>query len=327
MLAGVRKRNIKKILNYYKYIIFILLKINCVKLYQNYIGYRIRIISMEQNIFQVVKEDHFDEILNTQMQNLILVMLSSKTCKPCKTFKPKFVDLSKKNKDTVFIYIDRDNYELTQNKYFLQFKFTPTFVFYFGKNQIAFIEGAHEEALVKTISLLKQKIEEKKREFFEKEKMIEEQKIKELQNTQIPLVQQPVQPVQSVVQQQPRQAVSTQNSELLAKKMELLNKFKLLAQNGISVPKYNLDSDYNEMLQEFKNITETLNLQLSQHSNESENSSKNNEEMRKKQEQIRQIQELDKLNQKLQPQTLQKLQHLKKILQMKEQQEKNNRNV
>jgi len=286
---------------------------------------------MEQNIFQVIKEDHLDEILSNYMQNLVLVMLSSKTCGPCKTIKPKFVDLSKKNKDTVFIYIDRDNYELTHNKYFNQFKFTPTFIFYFGKNQIAFVEGAHEEALVKTIALLKQKIEEKKKEFNEKERAMEEQKLKELQNAQLALSNQQ----------------SIQPSDLLMKKMELLNKFKLLAQNGIHVPKFNLDSDYTVMLQEFKNITDPLNtlsthsngeernnaplqLQQSQITNESENSKnqiKNNDELRKKQEQIRQIQELDKLNQKLQPQTLQKLQHLKKILQMKEQQEKNNRNV
>lgn len=288
---------------------------------------------MEQNIFQVIKEDHFDEILTNYMQNLVIIMLSSKTCGPCKTIKPKFVDLSKKNKDTVFIYIDRDNYEVTQNKYFNQFKFTPTFVFYFGKNQIAFIEGSHEEALVKTLALLKQKIEEKKKEFNDKERILEEQKLKELQNTQLtPSIQQPV--------QQP-----VQPSDSLIKKMELLNKFKLLAQNGISVPKFNLDSEYNVMLHEFKNITDPLNtrtiphnddernnapLQSSQISNESDNSknqAKNNDDLRKKQEQIRQIQELDKLNQKLQPQTLQKLQHLKKILQQKEQQDKNNRNV
>ena len=126
---------------------------------------------MEQNIFQVVKEDHLDEILTNYMQNLVLIMLSSKICGPCKTIKPKFVDLSKKNKDTVFIYIDRDNYEVTQNRYFTQFKFTPTFIFYFGKNQIAFIEGAHEDALIKTIVLLKQKIDDKKKEFNENEEI------------------------------------------------------------------------------------------------------------------------------------------------------------
>lgn len=279
---------------------------------------------MEQNIFQVVKEDHLDEILTNYMQNLVLIMLSSKTCTPCRTIKPKFVDLSKKNKDTVFIYIDRDNYELSNNKYFTQFKYTPTFVFYFGKNQIAYIEGAHEEALVKTIALLKQKIEEKKKEFVEKERALEEQKLKELQNAQIPSTQ------SHVIQVPP-----SQPSELLKKKMDLLNQFKLLAENGIPVPKFNLDSDYEEMVHMFKSITDPLNTQLHQStvshtstvSNDSEVLKNKNMEELKKQEQIRQIQELDKLNQKLQPQTLQKLQHLKKIMQMKEQQEKNNKNV
>lgn len=283
---------------------------------------------MDQNIFQVVKEDHFDEILSNYMQNLVLVMLSSKTCGPCKAIKPKFVDLSKKNKDTVFIYIDRDNYELTNNKYFTQFKYTPTFVFYFGKNQIAFIEGSHEEALLKTIALLKQKIEDKKKEFNEREKALEEHKLKELQNAQL------------ISTNKQSNQPSNQPSDLLVKKMDLLNKFKFLAQNGINVPKFNLDSDYNLMMHEFNNITDPLStnsahtideehdnapLQQSQLTNESDNSKnqiKIDEELRKKQEKIRQIQELDKLNQKLQPQTLQKLQHLKKILQMKEQQEK-----
>ena len=116
---------------------------------------------MEQNIFQVINEPHLDEILSNHMRDLIVVMLSSRNCEPCKLLKPKFVVLFKQHKDTFFVYIDKNNYVTTQNKYFNEFQYTPTFLFYFGGGRIAIVEGGYEKSLIQTLLILKQKIEEK----------------------------------------------------------------------------------------------------------------------------------------------------------------------
>ena len=286
---------------------------------------------MEQNIYQVVKEIHLDELLTNNMQTLAVIMLSSKTCGPCKRIKPKFVDLSKQNKDTLFIYIDIDNYEVINNKYFQDYKnVTPTFVFYFGGVKIAFIEGAHDQSLIQAITFLKQKIEDKKQEIMKKEKILETQKIQELQDVQININQNNDNNDSAAIGE--TRKVSS-DVELLNKKMDLLNKLRELAQKGVSVSKYDLNSDYNQMLYEYQLKLNVLAQQLQPQPQQQQQQQQpqqpqqqqhelNNQDL-KKQEQVKKIQELDKLHQRMQMQSFQKLQQLKMIQMMKEQQEKN----
>lgn len=295
---------------------------------------------MSGNLFQVINESHFDEILNNNIQNMIVVMLSSKNCTPCKTIKPKFVELSKleQNRDVFFVYIDRSNFQLTQNKYFTEFEFTPTFVFYFGGNKIAFVEGAHEPSLVRAIEVLKQKINQKRQEFEQKEKLLEEQKVNELQK--INVKPNPV----------------SEELILLNKKMELLQQLSNLMSMGAKLTKkYNLDSTLDELTFEYNFQTNQQFRQyvLSKELNETNTKTStddvppelpplppfeeqekeqaqqvqqiqqtNNNDLLKKQEQVKQIRELDLLNQKMQAVSFQKLQQLRKIQQMKEEQEK-----
>jgi len=279
---------------------------------------------MEQNIYQVVKEIHLDELLTNNMQTLAVIMLSSKTCGPCKRIKPKFVDLSKQNKDTLFIYIDIDNYEVINNKYFQDYKnVTPTFVFYFGGVKIAFIEGAHDQSLIQAITFLKQKIEDKKQEIMKKEKILETQKIQELQDVQININQ----------NNDNNDSAAIGETRKVSSDVELLNKLRELAQKGVSVSKYDLNSDYNQMLYEYQLKLNVLAQQLQPQPQQQQQQQQpqqpqqqqhelNNQDL-KKQEQVKKIQELDKLHQRMQMQSFQKLQQLKMIQMMKEQQEKN----
>lgn len=121
---------------------------------------------MENNIFQVIHESHLDEIFRDNPQILILIMYSSKLCTPCKTYKPKFVDLSKANKDVMFIYVDNTKYTITDDKYFKTCDVVPMFLFYFGNNKIAWIQGVNEKKILTIMGDLKNKINQKKQEFM-----------------------------------------------------------------------------------------------------------------------------------------------------------------
>lgn len=274
---------------------------------------------MEQNIFQVVDENHLNEILAEHSENLVIIMYSSKTCGPCKTIKPKFISLSRQYPDTFFIYVDRLNYKIVTNKHFNEYQFTPTFLFYIGNSQVAYVEGAHEPALVKTLSILQQKIDEKKKEIIEKEKSIESQKILELEKLKL----------EAMGNNKPKgiknDSMNNQNIENMTKKMDLLNKLRELAQTGVKLTQnYNLDSDFEMMLYEYQFHT---NPKFSQSNTDPKPTSEgtikdDNSQILKNQEKVRQIQELSIISQRMQMQNLQKLQLLKNIQMMREQQEK-----
>jgi thiol-disulfide isomerase/thioredoxin len=291
---------------------------------------------MQDNIFQVINENHLDEILNDHPQNLVVIMYSSKNCGHSKTIKPKFTNLSKTQNDCFYIYIDLTNFTKTTNKYFAGFEFTPTFLFYFGGKKIAFIEGAHEQSLLNTITFLKKKIDEKRKVMLLKVEILDKEKIEEINNININLTN-------DVITNSQDNFLKDTGAEIVKKKMDLLNKLRLLVQNDIKLSKnFNLESDYDDMLFEVEFHTnpqfrqqimiETKKLQQNQLSkqnekildpvhnlNEPENSSK-------KQDQIRQLQELSIIDQRMQMQNWQKLQQLKQIQKMKEQQEKNQNN-
>lgn len=304
---------------------------------------------MSQNIFQVINETHLDEILLQHMRDLVIIMLSSKTCPPCKIIKPKFIELSKSHKDVFFVYVDRSNYNGTTNKYFAEYEFTPTFLFYFGNNRVAFIEGSHEESLIKILMILKQKINEKRQEIQQKEKIIENQ-IQNLQNQPLD-----IQNNIAIQELNPINEVNNANAhtELTQRKINGLNKLRELVQKGIKLTSsYNLDSDIDDINFEirfqtdpqFKQYILTHKQQsIAQQTNEltqqngnftspavrtTQSTQSSTAELQpialRKQEQVKQIQELNMLNQKMQMESLQKLQLLKKIKTVKEQQELNN---
>lgn len=313
---------------------------------------------MDQNIFQVINENDLDEILSNHIRDLVVIMLSSQTCAPCKVIKPKFVGLSQQHKDVFFVYIDRSSYTITGNKYFTEFEYTPTFVFYFGGNKIAFVEGGHEPSLVQAITVLKQKIAEKKKEFEQQEKLLAQQKMNELEAISLLNKMQNNNNNQNKIttpnntEEENKNVNNKQVTEemiMLNKKMEILQKLRELNNIGIKLTKnYNLDSSIEEMMFEYQFQSnpqfrqQILQQQASveqpppvqqqsppppvqkQSDEETVENNSQQEELAKKREQVRQIQELDMLNKKMQAQSFQKLQQLRRIQQMKEQQEKNN---
>lgn len=224
---------------------------------------------MSQNIFQVLDEQHIDEILEDHQTQITIIMFSSKPCPHCKMIKPKFVDLAKQEGDCFFIYVDITNFKTTKGTYTKALESTPYFAYYIHGQQLANITGAHEQALVKTLHAIKEKIATKQQS-------------------------------QTQSQEQPQD---------IAKKIEVLNKLRLLGQRGGKLTKnYNLESDYDELLLEYERITKPTQDQQAQ--------------LLKKQEQMKQIQDLNRVNQQVQMQQMYKIQQLKQLQKMKEEQER-----
>lgn len=117
---------------------------------------------MAQNIVRVVEEGELEEILNTNNSKIVTIMFSSQNCPPCKTIKPKFVELASIYSDCYFVYIDIDNFEPQNSKYLDMVEGTPKFIFYFNMQDIAFVMGSNYDGLNDTMKTLVSKLEEKK---------------------------------------------------------------------------------------------------------------------------------------------------------------------
>lgn len=118
---------------------------------------------MTNNIYQVLNEKDLDEILMNYPHNLSIIMFSSKTCMPCKKFKPYFVSGAQKFKDCFFIYIDLHQFEQTEYKYTKDVECTPKFIFYFDNKPIADMLGGDKDKFFESVAFLENKITEKKK--------------------------------------------------------------------------------------------------------------------------------------------------------------------
>lgn len=257
---------------------------------------------MANNIFQVINENHLSEILENNVKTLTVVMMSSKECPPCKAFKPRFVAFSKEHQDCLFVYIDILNYKNLTNKYTTDLKSTPTFYFYFNETRLAVITGAHDQTINNTILTIKEKIEQNKKEFQQKDAQLSKQKQTEIQQVQIE-----------------------------DKKLELLKKLKEMNLGQ----QFTLESDYDEMLFEYKFNTD---VQFRQRlMNKAPVPAQPPQEDKcvdgscpitppsLKQQQLKQIQDLNAVNNYIQNQQLMKLQQLKHIQKLKEMKESNDK--
>lgn len=279
---------------------------------------------MSQNIFQVTSETHLNNIIEDNPQKIVLIMYSTKNCKPCKEFKPKFISMAKKNTNTLFIYVDNTKYNVETNKHFNKLTSTPSFLFYFSGIELGVVVGANETTIATTLANFEQKIEERKKQIQMENQQIENAKF------------------------------NNPDTEIVRKKMMMLNKLIELSNNGaVLTGAYNLDSKYEDILFEYRyqidpdfrqhilhieqqklQQQQQLQMQQQQQSQQQQqqqqptieqNNNNNNDidqEHIKKQQKVIQIKELNKLHQKMQMQSYQKLEQLKKLQLMKEQAEK-----
>lgn len=297
------------------------------------------------NICQVIEEGQLDKILNDRIGKLTLIMYSSKTSKVCKQFKPKFVELSKVNKEVFFVYVDAVNYKIVMNKYFQTCQ-VPTFLYYINAMEVARVVGPNEAVIVSFMRQLEEKIEMRKNQMLE-EKNKQLQREQALQNEVVvhkEVIQSQKESVSLPPQKEsvpPTPKYKNSDTELLEKKIAILNRLGEMCERGARLTNtYNLDSSYDDMMFEYRfqmdpsfrqhilalrkevplppNHSETVD-----NGNNSNNNKQEQEELEKKHQKVNQIKQLTDLHEKMQLQSYQKLEQLKKIHELKEHSERN----
>jgi thiol-disulfide isomerase/thioredoxin len=168
---------------------------------------------MSNNIVRVLNEKDLTEILNNNLQRIVLVMYSSKTCGPCQSIKPTFIKLARTNTDTYFVYVDLSDFDDQSKKFVHNIKGVPKFSYYYNNHELLNFTGANEELMVNNLHELKHKIKER---------------IAQLQMEE------------------------RQNSEAFQQKITMLKRLYMLHDAGIKLSKmYDMDSDYAEMCTEY----------------------------------------------------------------------------
>lgn len=128
-------------------------------------------MSLQGNIYQLLSGTDLEEVLNDNKDSIVIVMFSDKMCEPCKTIKPHFINLSIKNPDAFFVYIDINNFD-HQNKVVVPHA-VPKLVFFYNTFELAYVEGAKIDEFLHTFEFLKNKI------FTAKQKLEVEKKLNE----------------------------------------------------------------------------------------------------------------------------------------------------
>jgi thioredoxin 1 len=105
---------------------------------------------MDENLFKVETNDVLMQLLTNVKNRLIVILYSAQWCGPCKQIKPKFIELSEKKKEILFLYIDVDNYDAEDDNV----EALPTFMFYKDNNKLDSFEGANEEKLKEMLNIL-----------------------------------------------------------------------------------------------------------------------------------------------------------------------------
>lgn len=298
---------------------------------------------MEQNIFQVANEDHLNHIINKNIKSLIVIMVGSKTEKN-KELKKMFVNMATKYKNVFFVYIDTTNFYVTENRYFESHHSLPKFLFYFGPKEIGFVRDENENDFIKMLTIINDKVEEK-RKLFQSSQPIPQTNSNQynINTTKGDKVEETGQDSKPVPKNTQPIIDNKKLIELVNKKIEILNELREFNLKGVKTSKYDLNSDYDEMLAELMMIKQTFSVHSSddqalvssipedkgkQQDTKTELNVTDEEKklLLKKQEQVKQIQELEMLQQKLQIQSFQKLQQLINIRQMKLEEERQSNN-
>ena len=113
---------------------------------------------MSENIFKISKTNDLFQLLKDLKDKLIIIMFSAKWCGPCKSIKSVFYDFSKYYTNSIFIYIDIDEYNDKDCPIINKIDSVPTFMFFNNNNLLALIKGSDPNKLQETIKNCELKI-------------------------------------------------------------------------------------------------------------------------------------------------------------------------
>ena len=273
------------------------------------------------NIHRVLEYKALEHLFNNNPNKLIIIMFSMKTCKPCASIRPLFLDLSKKHLDSVFVYIDITEFKDTVN-FLDEIKEggVPQFHYYYGKDHLACVEGADSQLLVETLLNLKKKINMITTETLRSNSQTS---LNSLSSNQQVINQQPTSPpVTNLIQQKVEEpkVVTTvpdlSGRDLRHDKLIMLKKLYDLTKKGIKLTTtYNIESDIDDMLWEYNIHTNLEGIVVGGSGGSLViNSDKDYHEQEKQQKinDIKSLAELNNLNKKKQLSCIEQLMQIKK---------------
>ena len=113
---------------------------------------------MSDNIFKISKTNDLFQLLKDLKNKLIVIMFSAKWCGPCKNIKNNFYEFSKYYINSIFIYIDIDQYDDKKCPIINKIDSVPTFMFFNNNNLLTLIKGSDQNKLQETIKNCELKI-------------------------------------------------------------------------------------------------------------------------------------------------------------------------
>ena len=138
---------------------------------------------MSDNIFKISKTNDLFELLKNLSNKLIIIMFSAKWCGPCKSIKNNFYEFSKIYTNSLFIYIDIDEYNDKDCPIINKVDSVPTFMFFNNNNLLTLIKGANSNKLQETIQNYELKITEQNIPKVNMLIITQEKKLLEILNT------------------------------------------------------------------------------------------------------------------------------------------------
>lgn len=134
-----------------------------------------------QNIYRVVNEEHLIEILERNLFRIVMVSFGTKQLGG-HIFKKYLVDMAKKYPNSIFLYVDLDQYE-TQRK--INLITVPTTIIYFNKNQCGQIPKMNFDDVTKIFCHIEQQSRHVTINYYQKIDQIENECEKPLKTQQI----------------------------------------------------------------------------------------------------------------------------------------------
>lgn len=114
---------------------------------------------LENNLFRVINEKDIDEILILYQNTMIIILYNTKKNDHYLSIGKEYIDISGKIKDCLFLFVDVNEFEISENKYDVNNITEPIIEFYFNKALKATLDGFERTYFIESINSVSEYIE------------------------------------------------------------------------------------------------------------------------------------------------------------------------